>query len=60
MQREFFTDTFITKSGGSHSDSNVLNRPDVMQSDKKDRVYLFVQELNGESDICQRNLPVRL
>lgn len=46
-----------------HFEGDVLNRLAVMQSGKErqmKRTFIYEQELYRETDICQRNLPVRL
>lgn len=54
----------ITESDRSDFDSNVLNRPAVTLQPGKERqteqTFIYEREPRRETDICQRNLPVRL
>lgn len=47
----------------SYFEGNVLNRLAVIQSGKERQTkhtFIYERELYRETDICQRNLPVRL
>lgn len=53
----------VIESGLSPFGSTVLNRPHLTQSGKKRQtgyIFIYKWDLSIETDICQRNLPVRL